>query len=98
MYCGKNILRKDEFGTNYSCLKKGIKISENKTKDNYEIYLKDNDLNKIYCGKSENLPAGYNNFGDLPQCLSKGFGIGKSKNFKKNLKNLITEIDNILSK
>lgn len=96
MYCGKNILRKENFGTNYECLKKGIKIGEEKTKDNYEIYLKNEDLQKSYCGKDEKLPNGYDKFGELPECLSKGFGIGKFKNLRNNLKLLITDIDKLL--
>lgn len=32
---------------------------------------------QIYCGNQDILPAGYDRIGNLPQCRSKGVGIGK---------------------
>lgn len=32
-----------------------------------------------YCGTSQNLPAGYDDFDDRYSCLRKGFGVAKGK-------------------
>jgi len=38
---------------------------------------------KIWCGNSNEKPDGYNSVGNLPQCLQKGIGTGKSVRSKK---------------
>ena len=36
------------------------------------------DNRKFYCGDKDILPPGYDRVGNLPSCLQKGIGIGRS--------------------
>lgn len=95
IYCGNNILNADTKGTRYQCLKKGIGIGMNS--DDFELYLSKNKTrNKIYCGNSSELPPDYNRFGSTIECISRGFGVGKGIAFKKNLDNLISNINELI--
>lgn len=95
IYCGNNILNSDTKGTRYQCLKKGIRIGM--TTDDFELYLSQNKTNnKFYCGNSPELPINYNRFGSTVECISRGFGVGKGLVFKKNLDNLISDINELI--
>lgn len=86
MYCGNNaqdpsLIAGDVIrGTRYKCLKKGIGVGKNQDVD--PKYLGDYapiDTRKIWCGNSDDLPAGYDRIGNLPHCLQKGIGVGKKQ-------------------
>ena len=83
IYCGNNRLEPRllsgelNLGTNYKCLQKGI--VKGKSLPKYENNYQKIDERKIYCGKSNQLPYGYDYMGNLPICLSKGIGIGKAR-------------------
>jgi len=90
IYCGNNALDPKllsgeySLGTNYKCLQKGImkgKSLPKYTGDYHKI-----DTRKIYCGKSNILPADYDYMGNLPICLSKGIGLGKARLSFGNIK------------
>jgi len=104
MYCGNNLAHKKvvngelQIGTRYTCLKRGIGKGLNMPFDN--SYLGDYiaiDDTRIYCGNSSQLPVGYDRFGSLDECQSKGIGIGikqKAENIvKKASKNNVTKRD-----
>jgi hypothetical protein len=38
---------------------------------------------KVYCGKKDALPLGYDRFGERYECLKKGFGVGSVVENKK---------------
>jgi hypothetical protein len=83
-YCGNNsrdaglINGTKTLGTRYSCLRKGIGLGKNQPYDPaYNMDYDPIDTRKIYCGKQNNLPAGYDSMGNLHQCLTKGIGVGK---------------------
>ena len=87
MYCGNNARHPDlqngnqVLGTRYRCLRKGIGVGLNQPYDpNYGDY-DPIDNTRIYCGNSEQLPQGYDRFGNLPQCLQVGVGVGKNMAF-----------------
>lgn len=82
MYCGNNAL--DEkllsgelaLGTRYECMKRGVGAGLNapaRRRGAYQKLVED----KFYCGNKNILPAGYDRFGTLPDCVSKGFGVGQ---------------------
>lgn len=84
IYCGNNRLHSSlqngtlSIGTRYRCLRKGIGRGMNMPLDpdyqgDYEPLFQDN----FYCGDEKKLPAGYDRFGTLSDCLTKGIGVGK---------------------
>ena len=83
IYCGNNALEPKlisgelNLGTKYKCLQKGIMKGRGLPK--YEHNYQKIDNRKIYCGKSNILPQGYDYLGNLPMCLNKGIGIGKAR-------------------
>ena len=83
-YCGNNALDPDVvngvkiLGTRYGCMRKGIGTGLNLPYDpKYAGPYEPIDDRKIYCGDRNNLPDGYDRFGNLSQCLQKGVAIGK---------------------
>jgi hypothetical protein len=84
IYCGNNALHPDllngnkRMGTRYECMKKGIGTGLNLPYDEdfNNPYVAIDDT-KIFCGDKNILPEGYDRFGNCPQCLQKGVGIGK---------------------
>lgn len=93
MYCGNNALR-DNVGTRYSCMKKGIGVGQRQ--NNLEIYFPRIPSENIYCGTKES-QDGYRK-GEPIECLRKGIGIGKSLAFKRCLNELINDIEEIISR
>jgi hypothetical protein len=105
IYCGNNSLDRDLLsgnqllGTRYGCLRKGIGKGMNSpydvkyTGDYFPI-----DQRKIYCGNQNELPNGYDIMGNLPQCLQKGIGIGKtiSSNSPKGMSHKIIIFGSII--
>ena len=83
IYCGNNALDQSLtsgekiIGNRYDCLRKGIAIGKNLPKYTGEYQKIDN--RKIFCGKSNILPNTHDYLGNLPMCLSKGVGIGRSR-------------------
>ena len=91
IYCGNNLKNKDLLsgkkilGTRYQCLKIGVGKGLNMPLEkNYSQDYEAIDSRKIYCGNRDKLLEGYDYIGNLPQCLQKGIGIGKYKNFLTN--------------
>lgn len=84
IYCGNNKLNKyllnntKILGTRYKCLKIGIQKGKSLPLDeDYLDLYEPIDNTKIYCGNSNSLNNNYDRFGNLPECLQKGIGIGK---------------------
>jgi len=84
IYCGNNQLDPTlingthQLGTRYRCFKKGVGVGLNLPYDRkYQGEYQAIDNTRIYCGDKENLPNGYNRFGNISQCLQKGVAIGK---------------------
>lgn len=81
MYCGNN--RRDPrvvngtlvIGNRYQCLQKGVGkgLTLPPNTGEYEPIF----VEKIYCGKKNSLPRGYDRFGSNSQCFQKGVGVGK---------------------
>jgi hypothetical protein len=97
-YCGNNELDHRlkpngghmEFGSPCSCQKKGFGIGFNQHITNTEDFLREwggpyrpHIVQKLYCGDDLKVPSGYDARGTLPQCLSRGFGLGSVKRAKK---------------
>uniref|UniRef100_A0A6C0LVC1 Uncharacterized protein n=1 Tax=viral metagenome TaxID=1070528 RepID=A0A6C0LVC1_9ZZZZ len=87
IYCGNNALDpslangQNIVGTRYGCMKKGIGRGMHMPVDpNYGNYQPINNQ-KVYCGNGNNVPGGYVSHGTLPQCLTKGVGVGKRIRF-----------------
>jgi hypothetical protein len=84
MYCGNNRLDqrvidgKLVIGNRYQCLRQGINkgLSLPPYSGSYDPIFKE----KVYCGKKNVLPAGYDRFGSNSQCFQKGIGVGKRIN------------------
>jgi hypothetical protein len=82
-YCGNNSIHPSlqngvVLGNRYSCLRKGIGKGLSMPYDvNYTHPFVPIDPTRIYCGTNNNLPEGYDRFGNLPQCLQTGIAIGK---------------------
>jgi hypothetical protein len=97
MYCGNNLAHKKlmngqlQLGTRYTCMRKGIGQGKSMPFDNSYLgeYIPIDDT-KIYCGNGDILPAGYDRFGSLNQCLSKGIGIG----IKKKADDIVKKVSN----
>jgi hypothetical protein len=72
-----------------------------KSKSNPEIELVESSKPRLYCGKSDTLPDGYDDFGEPFECLRKGFGAGKASVINNNKKiltsNDILDIANTLA-
>jgi hypothetical protein len=84
IYCGNNQLEQKlingqlRLGTRYTCLKKGIGVGLNLPYDEkYQGDYQAIDDTKIYCGNQNNVPDGYDRFGNIAQCLQKGVALGK---------------------
>ena len=80
IYCGNNKLNDTgkPMGTRYTCFKRGVGVGLHLACDPsmtkpFEPIFQD----KIYCGNSKNLPAGYDRMGTLVNCAQKGVGVGK---------------------
>lgn len=80
VYCGNNRLNTtgNPIGSRYQCFKKGIGVGktlpcDGSISDQYEAI----DNRKVWCGRRNSLPAGYDILGNLPMCLQKGVGMGK---------------------
>lgn len=84
MYCGNNALEPRLLngqlfiGDRYRCFRKGVGkgLSMRPYSGNYQPIHDE----RIYCGKSNRLPYGYDRFGSNLQCFRKGVGVGKSLN------------------
>jgi hypothetical protein len=94
MYCGNNrrnldvLSGKKVIGDRYSCLKRGIGIGLNLPYDpSFATRYVPIDKRKIYCGKDEKMPLGYDLVGNNHMCFSKGVGVGRSMKAKKHRKN-----------
>lgn len=104
IYCGNNQLDPDlvngtlVIGDRYQCLKKGIGKGLNLPYDEkYSFDYIPIDDRKIYCGNNNLLPEGYHSYGNLPQCLQKGIGIGKRQKALEGPSNNFSPIYNIFS-
>jgi hypothetical protein len=86
VYCGNNRLNKRvrsgklHIGTRYECLRQGVGLGLRLpiNPDYTDKYLPI-DERRMYCGTKHMLPTGYDVMGNLPQCHSKGVGIGMRK-------------------
>lgn len=83
LYCGNNaadpdlVNGKKIMGTRYGCMKRGIGVGLHLPYNpNYLGDYDPIDDTKVYCGNKPDLPVDYDRFGNLPQCQSKGVGIG----------------------
>lgn len=92
MYCGNNSLNSElvsgrtTLGTRYGCLRKGIGKGMYMPYDpSYSQPYAPIDNTIVYCGNKNNLPLKYDRFGNLPECLQKGIGIGKKKRVGQGL-------------
>ena len=66
-------------GTRYDCFRKGVGIGLNQPLDkSYRNRYSPRDKRKLYCGKARRLPQKYDIMGNLPMCLQKGVGVGKT--------------------
>ena len=86
IYCGNNALNPDLVsgraiqGTRRQCLRKGIGTGRRLPYDkNYLGPYQPIDNVKVYCGDKQDLPHGYDRFGNNPTCLQKGIAIGKKQ-------------------
>lgn len=94
MYCGNNArsleIRKQgkKIGTRYTCFRRGVGIGLGLPYDpSYATRYVPIDKRKVYCGKSDKLPQGYDMMGNNPMCMRKGVGVGRSLKAKKHRKN-----------
>jgi hypothetical protein len=84
IYCGNNALHPGLVdgtmvpGHRYDCLKKGIGVGRHLPVDlNYLGPYAPLDLTRRYCGREDDLPDGYDDFGTRGDCLRNGVGMGK---------------------
>lgn len=94
MYCGNNAL-KENSGTNYSCMRKGIGVGLHK--NSFDVYLKKTNKPKIYCGDKPILPTDAI-LGNLSDCLRKGVGVGMGISFRNNLDDIIRDVQTLIEK
>lgn len=67
-------------GSRHQCLKKGIGLGIHMPIDpSYNGPYNPIDQRKFYCGDNAMLPPGYDAFGTLQQCFTKGVGVGRRK-------------------
>jgi hypothetical protein len=86
MYCGNNannrkVVRGElVIGDRYSCMRKGIGQGLYMPYDDsyMDEYIPITQV-KSYCGNKTELPAGYDRFGTLHECFTKGVGVGRRK-------------------
>jgi hypothetical protein len=84
MYCGNNkrnrrLLNGElVLGTRYKCLRRGIGVGMNLPYDHDYDEYEPIEKTKIYCGKSDVLPPGYDRLGSIADCHRIGVGVGKS--------------------
>lgn len=83
VYCGdSNVLPEDYdvMGTRAVCLKKGIGLGMSLPDSQRATYLakppKPQPAERLYCGNADVLPAGYDGFDTLSNCLRRGVGVG----------------------
>lgn len=62
-------------GTRYACFKKGVGVGSRMPRPEERDY-EPIDERRVYCGKKNRLPNGYDYMGNLVQCLQKGVGVG----------------------
>jgi hypothetical protein len=86
IYCGNNLNAQQltsgthTLGTKYECLRKGIGVGSHLPYDeNFSGAYMPVDNRKYYCGKAEEIPAGYDEMGSPSICIVKGVGIGKAQ-------------------
>ena len=84
IYCGNNaqnpglVSGDRHLGTRYRCFRKGIGVGRNLPVDpSYAGPYTPIDPRRTYCGKSNEMPGGYDIMGNPPMCLQKGVGLGK---------------------
>ena len=86
IYCGNNRRSRKltsgryTIGDRLSCLRKGVYIGQNQPYD--EEYAGDFEPitnRKLFCGHSNTLPEGYDDFGNNSECFRIGVGVGKRK-------------------
>ena len=76
--CSNNKYRGNK-GTRYDCFRKGVGIGLSQPVDkSYRDRYSPIDKRKVYCGKARRLPQKYDIMGNLPMCLQKGVGVGKT--------------------
>ena len=86
MYCGLSDTLPEGytfFGTRSECLKTGIGVGlgmmpsqREESKIRMENKEDEEDKPKLYCGLSDDLPDGYDDFGSTYDCMKKGIGTG----------------------
>jgi hypothetical protein len=93
MYCGNNSRNPElingvkQLGDRYSCFKTGIGKGLQLPYDpSYSGEYVPIDNFKIYCGIQNTLPGGYDKLGNLPECLQKGIGIGKTIKARRDVR------------
>ena len=82
IYCGNNALyKKSRRGTRHECFLQGFGLGYYKLPVNLDYSGKYVPIDKrvMYCGNKRFLPPGYHLKGNLPQCHSKGVGVGMRK-------------------
>jgi hypothetical protein len=86
VYCGNNRLDTDVvngnavIGTRYRCFQIGYGRGYHQPVDpNYNFNYDPIDNTRTYCGNQNILPEGYDILGNLPNCLKKGFGVGRRR-------------------
>lgn len=80
-YCGNNrykLRRGVTLGTRYQCFQKGIGVGLRM--EHIPERYSPIDRERIYCGKQNRLPQGYDYIGSRTECLRKGVGVGKRYN------------------
>lgn len=90
IYCGNNrnapdvVVGEKKIGTRYACFRRGVGIGKNLPFDPaFAVPYDPIDRFKVYCGKKNRLPPGYDKLGSLPECMRKGVGVGKALRAKE---------------
>jgi hypothetical protein len=91
-YCGNNASHPSllngskRLGTRYECLNKGIRYGLSQPIDSfYSKPYTPIDPTKKYCGLND-IPVGYDRYGNLYECFSSGIGVGKRMKAKKSIR------------
>lgn len=98
IYCGNNALDSSlidgskVIGSRYACFKKGVGVGlYMPTDQSFLLPYAQIVPEKIYCGKSNVCPDGYDRLGSLHGCMQKGFGLGRTLKAKKTQARLQTQ-------
>ncbi len=90
LYCGNNARNPDvrsgkkQIGSRYECFRRGVGIGLGLPYDpNFSARFVPIDKRKIYCGKQDELPNGYDIMGNSSLCMRKGVGVGRSIKAKR---------------